>query len=255
MDPQLKLVREFGHFAEEIKNLSAAGPTDEELQRFLLPQPCKSIRIYYAPFDWINTKARVIIVGITPGRDSMVNAFRAAASALRQGQTVDESSKQGKQAGSFSNMRPTIAEMFDEVGIPEALGIRRSDELFGSLYDLLHPTSCVKYPVFVWNKRKGKWSNYTGHSPKLLTWDTSVYYIERVLADELQQIPDALIVPCGEAVDSALRHLSARKMIDPSRCLFGFPHASGANGHRKRFFNERRDQLRRMVADWRRRFL
>ena len=30
-----------------------------------------------------------------------------------------------------------------------------------------------------------------------------MHYIERVLADELQQIPDALIVPCGEAVDDA----------------------------------------------------
>ena len=254
MSPQPKLPDRFVEFAEDIKNLSASGPTEEELQRFLLPESGRSIRMYYAPFDWINTKARVIIVGITPGRDSMANAFRAAASALRQGETVDESSKRGKQAGSFSNMRLTIAEMFDDLGLPEALGICRSDELFGSRYDLLHPTSCVRYPVFVWSEKQKKWANYTGHSPKLLMWDTSVRYIERVLADELQQIPDALIVPCGEAVDSGLRHLSARKMIDASRCLFGFPHASGANGHRKRFFNERKDQLRRTVGDWRRRF-
>jgi hypothetical protein len=46
--------------------------------------------------------------------------------------------------------------------------------------------------------------------------------------------------------------LSAKGVIEPRRCLFGFPHASGANGHRQKFFNERRDRLRRTVADWHR---
>jgi hypothetical protein len=80
--------------------------------------------------------------------------------------------------------------------------------------------------------------------------EIAVQYIEHVLAEELQQIPDALIVPCGEAVDGALRHLSAKGMIEPRRCLFGFPHASTNNGHRKEFFNERRDGLKKMLAEW-----
>ena len=251
MNPQSGPPRTFVEFAEDIKNLSPAGPTEGELQRFLLPESGGKIRIYYAPFDWINTKARVVIVGITPGQDSMVKAFRASASALREDCSVEESSKRGKRAGSFSNMRRTISEMFDDLGLPEALGIRRSDELFGTAYDLIHPTSCVRYPVLVWSEGKRKWVNYTGYSPKLLKWGTSLNYIEHVLAGELQQIPNALIVPCGEAVDGALRHLSANKMIDPCFCLFGFPHPSGANGHRKRLFEERREQLRRKVADWR----
>jgi hypothetical protein len=120
--------------------------------------------MYYAPFDWINTNARVVVVGITPGRDSMLNAFRAAASALREGYSVEESSKRGKRAGSFSNMRHTISEMFDDLGLPEALGIRRSNELFGTGYDLIHPTSCVRYPVLVWREGKRKWVNYTGYT-------------------------------------------------------------------------------------------
>jgi hypothetical protein len=254
--PEISLGR-FAEFAGAIKGLSALGLTEGELQRFLLPESGGNIRICYAPFDWINTDAQVVIVGITPGHDSMVSAFRAAASALREGVSFDEACKRGKRAGSFSNMRSTIAEMLDEVGLPAALGIRRSDELFGSRYDLLHPTSCVRYPVFVWSRKKACWTNYTGHNPKLLSWWTSVRYIECVLADELRRIPAALIVPCGEAVTSALQHLAAGKMIDPARCLFGFPHASRANGHRNKFFNERRDQLRRMVAEWglRRRFV
>lgn len=239
----------FFDFAERIMNLSTCGPTEYELPAFLL-QNTENTRVYYAPFDWINTAARVIIVGITPGEHSMLNAFRAAASALCEGETVDEASKRGKRAGSFSNMRFTIADMLDELGLPDVLGINRSEELFNTRYDLLHPTSCLRYPVFVWSQQKRKWVNYTGHSPKLLRWGTSVRYIEQVLSDELRQIPDALVVPCGKAVDDALRHLSAKGMLDPCRCLFGFPHASGANGHRKRFFEERKNQLRVAVAEW-----
>lgn len=183
----------------------------------------------------------------------MVNAFRAAATALREGQTIEESSKRGKRAGSFSNMRPTIAEMFDDLDIPAALGIRLSEELFDSRCDLLHTTSCIRYPVLVWSEKKRKFVNYTGHSPKLPKWETAVEYIEHVLAVELQQIPGALIVPCAEAVDGALRHLSAQRMIEPWRCLSGFPHASRANGHRLRFFNERRAALRQTLVGWRQR--
>lgn len=241
----------FTAFAEEIRNLSPTGPTERELQKFLL-EDCGRVRVYYAPFDWINAEARLIVVGITPGEDSMRNAFRAASSALRTGETQEEASKRGRRTGSFSNMRHTMAQMLDDIGIPEALGIDRSEQLFGTHYSLLHPTACIRHPVFVLNKRKQRWLNYTGYSPDLLKWATWIRYIESVLAEELQQIPEALIVPCGKAVDSALQHLVEKKLLQPDRCLFGFPHASGANGHRKKFFQERKEQLRLAVANWQR---
>jgi hypothetical protein len=87
-------------FAKEIRNLSPTGPTERELQNFLLEDSGK-VRVYYAPFDWINAEARVIVVGITPGKDSMLNAFRAAASALRSGETLEEASERGRRTGSF----------------------------------------------------------------------------------------------------------------------------------------------------------
>jgi hypothetical protein len=149
-------------------------------------------------------------------------------------------------------MRDTMTQMLDEIGIPEALGIGCSEELFGTHYNLLHPTACIRHPVFVLNKKKQRWLNYTGHSPALLKWGTSIRYIESVLAEELRQIPEALVVPCGEAVDGALQHLVEKKLLHPDRCLFGFPHASGANGHRKKFFNERKGQLKLAVTNWQR---
>ena len=75
---------------------------------------------------------------------------KAATSALRRGEPTDEASKQGKQTGSFSNMRFEIADMLDKLGLHAVLGLNSSEELFNKRYDLLHPTSCIRYPVFVW---------------------------------------------------------------------------------------------------------
>src|SRR4051794_10417309 len=99
-------------FVDKIRTVSPAGPTEDELQSFLLEDHGK-IRIYYAPFDWINRAAQVVLLGITPGQHSMQTAFSTAASALREGMNVEEASKRARRAGSFSNMRFAIADMFD----------------------------------------------------------------------------------------------------------------------------------------------
>jgi hypothetical protein len=37
-----------------------------------------NIEVCYAPFEYINTNARVVIVGITPGHTQMINAIKEA---------------------------------------------------------------------------------------------------------------------------------------------------------------------------------
>lgn len=137
-------VPKFADFAERIKRFSLPKPTENEKQQLLLEESEKA-RIYYAPFDWINLSAKVVIVGITPGEHSMVNALMEAAAALRAGETIEEACKRGKRVGSFSNMRFTIADMLDQLGLPDALGLTRSEELFSTRCDLLHPTSCMSF--------------------------------------------------------------------------------------------------------------
>jgi hypothetical protein len=58
-------------------------------------------------------------------------------------------------------------------------------------------------------------------------------YVRQRLATELARIPDALVLPLGMAVEGCLRILIVNNQLDESRCLFGFPHPSGANGHRR----------------------
>jgi hypothetical protein len=233
-------------FADAIKELPSHDLCDADIAPLLIAN-VPPIQIFYAPFDWINKSARVIVCGITPGRHSMDNALMAARSALLAGNSLEQASEQGKRTGSFSNMRKPLAQMLDDLGLHKVLAISSTATLFGSDGEnrhLLQTTSCVRYPVFV------NGQNYTGHSPKLLKSATLLDYVENVLGAELRLLPKALVVPCGAAVDDALQHLTAKGIVEEGRCLFGFPHASGANGHRKRFFAERRDALAEKVRTW-----
>ncbi len=94
----------FADFAERIKMFSLPEPSESEKQELLLEES-ENARIYYAPFDWINRSAKVVIVGITPGRHSMDNALVMAAEALRCGEAYEEACKRGKQAGTSSPLR------------------------------------------------------------------------------------------------------------------------------------------------------
>jgi hypothetical protein len=235
----------FSHFAEAIKLLPETGPDD--VGSFVL-EDLPKVQIVYAPFDWVNRAARVVVVGITPGTHSMLAAFGAARAALQAGKTLEESARLAKQTGSFSNMRSLIAAMLDELEVHKVLGIETTLHLFGGRdAGLLHATSCVRYPVLYKHQAK---QNYTGHSPPLMKYAPFVAYVDSMLASELQSVPEALIVPCGKAASQALEHLGAKGKLDLRRCLMGFPHASGANGHRKREFEERREQLRLTVMAW-----
>ncbi len=101
-----------------------------------------------------------------------------------------------------------------------------------------------KRPVFV----KGK--NYTGHSPRLLKHPEFRKFVEGQLSQELEEVPKALIVPQGKAVAEVLRHLSVEGKVSEQRCLLDFPHASGANGHRRRLFEQSLESMRQQVQDW-----
>ena len=40
------------------------------------------------------------------------------------------------------------------------------------------------------------------------------------------------------------------KIIKNEQCLLGFPHPSGANGHRKKQFNENKEKLSTVIEEY-----
>jgi hypothetical protein len=64
-----------------------------------------------------------------------------------------------------------------------------------------------------------------------------------ILALELESVPEAVIVPLGKSVEEVLAVLAAEGRIRPGRWLSGFPHPSGANGHRVCLLNQNHASL------------
>jgi hypothetical protein len=205
----------------------------------------ENLEVYYAPFDSVNVRAKVIIIGITPGWTQMEIAFRRAKAVLRNGGTMAEAVQTAKAEASFAGaMRSNLVRMLDEIGLQKALRLESCCDLFGSSNHLVHTTSAVRHPVFVHGR------NYTGHSPDLLSHPVLARYVTAALAPELTALSKALVVPLGECVNQVLRHLIQAGVVTAERCLLGFPHPSAANGHRRIQFEQRRDSFVRVCMEW-----
>ncbi|WP_215145498.1 hypothetical protein [Exiguobacterium qingdaonense] len=203
----------------------------------------KQLDIYYAPFEYVNPEAKVVIAGISPGLYQMRQSFEAIRD-LKDA-TDEEALQAVKQRGSFSGpIRKNLVTMLDELELHHHLGIESSLDLFGSANHLVQNTAVLPYPVFY----KGK--NYNGSSPDLLRTDLFRPYVEGVFAEEMAQLQHALILPMGVNVGRAIQQLIERGILNQERVVNGFPHPSGGNGHRHRIFAENRDTMKQKIAEY-----
>lgn len=213
--------------------------------RFLLFQEA-GLDVYYAPFHCSNPDACVALIGLTPGWTQMEEAFRAARLGLSRDWDGCRLFNFIDSTASFSgSMRKNLVSMLDRIGLANVMELRSSSELFDGSSRLVHFTSIVSAPIF---KRGG---NYRGYGPRLLRVAGFRQWIIRNLACELASTAEALLIPLGRVADEAIRFLSSQSpgQFD-GRYLAGFPHPSGANGHRKRDFERGRAQWARQIAEW-----
>ena len=202
------------------------------------------LRMFYAPFDWVNESARLVILGITPGWTQMELACRTARSALSEGKTTEEVCRIAKQQASFAgSMRSNLIRMLDIIGVPGLLQIESTADLFGRASHLLHTGSAMRYPIFIGSR------NYTGSNPSPAKSELLLRVARELLVPEIESVPHAAIVPLGRSVEEVLDALGAEGKLKRKRWLSGFPHPSGANGHRARLFAENRDSLERQLHE------
>lgn len=202
-----------------------------------------NLKIYYAPHNEItNKKAKIFIVGITPGWTQTSIAYKTAHEALKKGLDYEYvkimCKKQSRFAGS---MRKNLIDMLDELNLNNILSINSCSELFEDKDYLLHTTSIIPYPVFI----NGK--NYTGHNPKILDSEILFSYVKKYFYKEVEALPNALIIPLGMSAEEVLNEMIKNNLISKERCLFGFSHPSGANGHRKKQFENNKKQLEEKI--------
>ena len=238
----------FATFAPQIAGLPAAERlTREQLQvpDFLLHRAGR-LAIYYAPFDYINPRAKVVLVGITPGFRQMEIALRASRDALQAGDSDYAAicARVKYQASFAGPIRRFLLAMLDGIGIPQALGIPASASLYAERSDLLQTSAVVRHPVFI------NGADWTGHTPPVRSNPLLRRYLWEVMLPELQAVPTAIIISLGKCASDALDTLLAADALDPARCLIGLPHPSGANGHRHAQFARAQVEAQERVAAW-----
>lgn len=235
----------FDEYCSSIKELNSFEKEDILVSKFKLYSK-DNIEIYYAPHnETVNELARVFIVGITPGWTQTSIAYKTANDGLKKGFSDEVIKKNCKKESRFAgSMRNNLIEMLDLIELNEKLGITSCSKLFECYDNLLHTTSLIPYPVFINNK------NYTGSNPKILDNMELFGYVKKYFYEEIKKLPNVLIIPLGKAVEEVLEFMISENLLRREQCLFGFPHPSGANGHRRKQFENNKESLINIIDNY-----
>ena len=216
---------------DKIRKLKKIDTSSIVNKEFLIEKD-GNIEIYYAPFDYINSKAKIGIVGITPGLQQMTQSFQA----IKDGKSL----KEVKDLSSFKgSMRTTLIKYMDELKINKILKIKSCESLFNLDSKYLHTTSLVKYPVF----DKGK--NYSGAN--ILKKKILLEFIEENFLKELKILQNSIIIPLGNTVSSTIDYLNTKHLLNLKCFLKGFPHPSGLNVRKNIQFEDNKKEMLRLL--------
>lgn len=190
--------------------------------RRLLIETDGRLDIYYAPFEYINPKAKIILVGITPGPTQMLNANNVARQVLMSGASSTEAIKKAKEEGAFSGepMRSNLIKQLDHWGFQSWLGINSSSELFANAQHLVQTTSLLRYPVFVND------DDYRG-TPNMTKNPLLRKYLMNHFIKETLEMKDALFLGLGPQVQKVLDILVDEGLVKSDRLIRGLLHPSG----------------------------
>lgn len=186
----------------------------------------RTLDVHYAPFEHLETNARVVVLGLTPGRRQAEDALESFAEALRSGHAPAAALRTAKAHASFAGpMRRNLVRMLDAIGVARLVGVDSTAELWDEDAGLAHFTSLVRNPVFV------DGTNWSG-TPDPVTTPALRRWMEAWTGPELSSLAPAVFVPLGPAVARGLGHLASIGMLPLERILSGLPHPSGANAER-----------------------
>ncbi|MCC9021629.1 hypothetical protein [Bacillus nakamurai] len=238
--------KRLAHFLMRLKALSSSVPftkSDLLTPSFHLFRDGE-LDMYYSPHnEYINPRAVIVIAGITPGFSQMQRAYDTAARLLKSGEPLETMAIETKKAAELSgSMRQHIIGMLDECGLPAVLHIEDSSQLFNTKREMLHTTSVIKHPVFYQHK------NYTGHRPAISQSALLSRYAFECFPAEIETLKrHILLIPLGKAAESVCHTLKEHSRLKQAMLLRGFPHPSGANGHRFKQFRENKQSLQEQI--------
>jgi hypothetical protein len=104
------------------------------------------VKIYYAPFEYINPSARIVLAGITLGPTQIVNAKNETRRVLQAGKPSGEAIQAAKSVGAFSGkpLRSNLINQLNHWGFHKWLGLSDSADLFSTSRRLVQTTSLLR---------------------------------------------------------------------------------------------------------------
>jgi hypothetical protein len=106
-------------FLKSIKRPIDRGVLD--LDDLLLGRQAK-LSVFYAPLDSVNTGAKVVLLGLTPGWQQMKIAIDTYCVERSKGRCDGQAQAAAKDAASFAGMRKRIVIWLDTLGLHHKLG-------------------------------------------------------------------------------------------------------------------------------------
>lgn len=183
-------------------------------------------RAFFAPFDWINDEADIVIVGVTPGKQQALEALLSFRAALAGGASLDEAAHRAKSAASFKGgMRTLGARLMDHFDLHRLFGLTSTLDLFGSAAHRAHYTSALRLSSA--EEIRQLCRRQAHYSPPL-----HAAYDRGESCGRLAMLPKAWLVPFGPNALRALEHLAAIGHLDGDRILGGLLHPGGQQWNR-----------------------
>ena len=173
-------------------------------------------------FDYVNPKAKVVIVGITPG-NSQLNGSR-------EGKSPREIKREFAFAG---KMRPNLVNMLDYIGINKLLGIDTCWSLWEEDFDKVEMTSLLKEATYE-IKKDGSRGMFR-HASKIAKSEKLTRMLEEGFVKDCSRYENVVLyVACGPSVYDVLKKLQEEGKINAF--VVGIAHPSGANLGRIQYY-------------------
>lgn len=177
-------------------------------------------------FDYVNPKAEVVIVGVTPGNSQQKGS--------REGMSPREIKQKYAFAGS---LRKNMVRMLDYIGVNTMLGVSSCASFWKEDFDRVEMTSLLKDATYV----KGKNGRTMFKDTEMIAKSKELTErFENGFVKDCQQYKKArLFVACGQGVYEELMKLKERDVITAP--VVAIAHPSGNNSIRVLYYMDELD--------------
>lgn len=166
-------------------------------------------------FDYVNQKAKLVIVGITPGNSQLDGS--------REGMSPREIKREYAFAG---KMRPNLVNMLDYIGVNSLLNIESCKSFWDDDFDKVDMTSLLVDATY--EIKKDGTEEMFRHAEKIAKSAELTKRLEEGFVKNCKKYENPLLfVACGSGVYDVLKRLQEEKKINGK--VVAIAHPSGAN--------------------------